>query len=45
MLEKRESYRHSVGHCERWRPDPAARVLQWWCAMEELARPAIAAIE
>jgi len=46
LLEKRESYRHSVGHCERsgTRIQPLIS-LQWWCAMEELARPAIEAIE
>ena len=45
LLEKRESYRHSVGHCERsgTRIQPLVS-LQWWCAMEELARPAIEAI-
>jgi valyl-tRNA synthetase len=46
LLEKRESYRHSVGHCERsgTRIQPLVS-LQWWCAMEELAGPAIEAIE
>ena len=46
QLEKRESYRHSVGHCERsgTRIQPLVS-LQWWCAMEELAAPAIEAIE
>jgi valyl-tRNA synthetase len=46
LLEKRESYRHSVGHCERsgTRIQPLVS-LQWWCAMEDLARPAIEAIE
>jgi valyl-tRNA synthetase len=46
LLEKRESYRHSVGHCERsgTRIQPLVS-LQWWCAMDELARPAIEAIE
>jgi valyl-tRNA synthetase len=46
LLEKRESYRHAVGHCERsgTRIQPLVS-LQWWCAMEELARPAIEAIE
>ncbi len=45
LLEKRESYRHSVGHCERsgTRIQPLVS-LQWWCAMEELAAPAIDAI-
>jgi valyl-tRNA synthetase len=46
QLEKRESYRHSVGHCERsgTRVQPLIS-LQWWCEMTELAVPAIAAIE
>jgi valyl-tRNA synthetase len=46
LLEKRESYRHSVGHCERsgTRIQPLVS-LQWWCAMEDLARPAIEAVE
>jgi valyl-tRNA synthetase len=46
QLEKRESYRHSVGHCERsgTRIQPLVS-LQWWCAMEDLAAPAIEAIE
>ena len=46
LLEKRESYRHAVGHCERsgTRIQPLVS-LQWWCAMEELARPAIEAID
>ena len=45
-LEKRESYRHAVGHCERsgTRVQPLVS-LQWWCAMDELARPAIEALE
>src|SRR5215218_7358005 len=44
-LEKRESYRHSVGTCERChsRIEPLIS-LQWWCAMEEPARPAIDAL-
>jgi valyl-tRNA synthetase len=46
LLEKRESNRHSVGHCERsgTRIQPLVS-LQWWCAMDDLARPAIEAIE
>jgi valyl-tRNA synthetase len=45
QLEKRESYRHSVGHCERsgTRIQPLVS-LQWWCSMEALAAPAIEAI-
>jgi valyl-tRNA synthetase len=45
QLEKREHYRHSVGHCDRsgTRIQPLV-LLQWWCDMTELAQPAIAAI-
>jgi valyl-tRNA synthetase len=44
-LEKRESYRHSVATCERChsRIEPLVSP-QWWCQMEELARPAIEAL-
>jgi valyl-tRNA synthetase len=46
QIEKRESYRHSVGHCERChtRIEPLI-VPQWWVAMEELAEPAVAAVK
>jgi len=46
QLEKRESYRHSVGHCERsgTRIQPLVS-LQWWCSMDAMAAPAIDAIE
>jgi valyl-tRNA synthetase len=46
QLEKREHYRHAVGHCVRChsRVEPLV-VPQWWVAMEELARPAIAAVK
>ena len=46
QLEKRESYRHSVGHCERshTRIQPLVS-LQWWCEMKPMAVPAIEAIE
>ena len=45
QLEKRESYRHSVGTCARChtRIEPLIS-LQWWCAMAEPARPAIDAL-
>ena len=38
QLEKRESYRHSVGTCERChtRIEPLVSP-QWWCRMDELA--------
>ncbi len=46
LLEKREHYRHSVGHCVRChsRVEPLI-VPQWWVAMEQLAAPAIAAVK
>ena len=46
QLEKREHYRHSVGTCERChtRIEPLVSP-QWWCAMDDLARPAIEALE
>ena len=45
QLEKRENYRHSVGTCERChsRIEPLVSP-QWWCPMDELARPAIEAL-
>jgi valyl-tRNA synthetase len=45
QLEKRENYRHSVGTCERChsRIEPLVSP-QWWCQMDELARPAIEAL-
>jgi valyl-tRNA synthetase len=46
LLEKRESYRHSVGHCERsgTRIQPLVS-LQWWVDMKPMAAAAIDAIE
>jgi valyl-tRNA synthetase len=46
LLEKRENYRHAVGHCVRChsRVEPLV-VPQWWVAMTELAAPAIAAVK
>jgi valyl-tRNA synthetase len=46
QLVARESYRHSVGTCERChsRIEPLVS-LQWWCRMDELARPAIEALQ
>jgi valyl-tRNA synthetase len=45
QLVGREPYRHSVGTCERChsRIEPLVSP-QWWCRMEELARPAIEAL-
>src|SRR5919201_218793 len=45
LIEKREAYRHGVGHCDRSgdRIEPLV-LLQWWCEMTELVRPAIEAL-
>lgn len=45
QLEQREHYRHNVGTCERChtRIEPLVS-LQWWCAMEEPRKPALAAL-
>ena len=45
LLAARESYRHAVGHCDRSgdRIEPLV-LLQWWCEMDELVKPAIAAL-
>jgi valyl-tRNA synthetase len=45
LLEKREHYRHSVALCERCesRIEPLIS-LQWWCAMDELKKPALEAL-
>jgi valyl-tRNA synthetase len=42
LLEKRESFHHSVGHCDRSgdRIEPLV-LLQWWVEMGELVKPAI----
>ncbi|HEY5694296.1 MAG TPA: valine--tRNA ligase [Gaiellaceae bacterium] len=45
-LEKREHYRHSVGHCERCHSRIEPLIMpQWWLGMEELAAPAVAAVK
>jgi valyl-tRNA synthetase len=45
LVERREPYRHSVGTCERCHSRIEPRIsLQWWCAMEEPSRPAMAAL-
>src|SRR2546423_772514 len=46
LLERREPYRHAIGTCQRCgtRVEPLV-MLQWWCSMDELAGPAIAAVE
>jgi valyl-tRNA synthetase len=45
LLERREPYRHGVGHCNRSgdRIEPLV-LLQWWVEMTGLVAPAIAAI-
>jgi valyl-tRNA synthetase len=45
QLEKVESYRHTVALCERCesRIEPLISI-QWWCSMEELKKPALAAL-
>ena len=46
LLVKREAYRHSIALCERCksRIEPLIS-LQWWCAMDELKQPALAALQ
>jgi valyl-tRNA synthetase len=46
LVERREPYRHAIGTCQRCgtRLEPLI-MLQWWCAMDDLAAPAIAAVE
>ncbi len=46
LIEKTEDYVHSVGHCYRCHTaiEPCVS-LQWFVKMEELARPAIEAVE
>ena len=45
QLERTEPYRHNVGTCERChsRIEPLVS-LQWWLAMEEPSKPALAAL-
>jgi len=45
QLERRESYRHTVGLCDRCKTRIEPRIsLQWWCSMEELKKPALEAL-
>ena len=45
LLEKRESYRHTVAVCDRCKTRIEPRIsLQWWCSMDELRKPALAAL-
>src|SRR5215216_5090981 len=45
LLVEREAYRHAVALCERCktRIEPLIS-LQWWCRMDELKQPALAAL-
>ena len=45
LLEKRESYRHTIALCERCRSRIEPLIsLQWWCSMEDLKQPALEAL-
>jgi valyl-tRNA synthetase len=45
QLEKRESYRHTVGLCDRCKTRIEPRIsLQWFCSMKELKKPALEAM-
>src|SRR5947207_5935747 len=45
QLEKRESYRHTVALCDRCKSRIEPRIsMQWWCEMEQLKQPALAAL-
>jgi valyl-tRNA synthetase len=46
LLERREPYRHAIATCERCGTQVEPLImLQWWVAMEEVAAPAIAAVQ
>src|SRR4051794_28699395 len=45
QLEKRESYRHTIGVCDRCKTRIEPRIsLQWFCSMKELKRQALEAM-
>ena len=45
QLEKRESYRHAIGVCDRCKTRIEPRIsLQWFCSMAELKKPALEAM-
>jgi valyl-tRNA synthetase len=45
LLVKREAYRHTIALCERCRSRIEPLIsLQWWCRMDELKQPALAAL-
>ena len=45
QLEKQEPYRHAIARCSRCHSRIEPRIsLQWWCAMDELKKPALEAL-
>jgi valyl-tRNA synthetase len=45
LLERQEPYRHAVPVCEKCETRIEALIsLQWWCAMDELKKPALEAL-
>jgi valyl-tRNA synthetase len=45
QLEQQEPYRHSIARCSRCHSRIEPRIsLQWWCAMDELKKPALEAL-
>ena len=45
QLENQEPYRHSVARCSRCHSRIEPRIsLQWWCAMDQLKKPALEAL-
>jgi valyl-tRNA synthetase len=45
QLEKLEPHRHSIARCSRCHSRIEPRIsLQWWCAMDELKKPALEAL-
>lgn len=46
LIEKVEKYKHSVGICQRCKTVTEPRITtQWWVKMDELAKPAVEALE
>jgi valyl-tRNA synthetase len=45
QVEQQEPYRHSIARCSRCHSRIEPRIsLQWWCAMDELKKPALEAL-
>jgi valyl-tRNA synthetase len=45
QLEQQEPYRHTISVCDRCKTRIEPRIsLQWWCAMDELKKPALDAL-